>query len=210
MVFRLRYIALFLPFFILCLAPAYAQQWTYRADNSIKVYNEQGQLMSMAWCGGANTPQFAMADLDNDGDEDIYIEMGGAYAGDSYQNSLYLNPGQNNNHWIKISLEGTSSNRAAIGAKIKLTFNENGKERSVYREVNSGGSFGSNPLRQHLGIGQANIIDKIEIYWPATGQTQVFRNVTAGQNIRIKEGDSNFSTYKLAQYKFQGKVHKHH
>ncbi len=152
----------------------------------------------------------SFADLDNDGDEDIYIEMGGAYAGDSYQNSLYLNPGQNNNHWIKISLEGTSSNRAAIGAKIKLTFNENGKERSVYREVNSGGSFGSNPLRQHLGIGQANIIDKIEIYWPATGQTQVFRNVTAGQNIRIKEGDSNFSTYKLAQYKFQEKVHKHH
>lgn len=73
MVFRLRYIALFLPFFILCLAPAYAQQWTYRADNSIKVYNEHGQLMNMAWCGGANTPQFAMADLDNDGIRDLVI-----------------------------------------------------------------------------------------------------------------------------------------
>ena len=64
----------------------------------------------------------SFADLDNDGDEDIYIEMGGAYPGDSYANSLYLNPGQNNNHWIKISLEGTASNRAAIGAKIKVTF----------------------------------------------------------------------------------------
>lgn len=145
----------------------------------------------------------SFADLDNDGDQDIHIEMGGAYVGDAYENSLYLNPGQNSNHWIKISLEGTNSNRAAIGAKIKVTFKENGKERFVYREVNSGGSFGSNPLRQHIGIGQANIIDKIEIQWPVTNQTQVFKNVPAGLNIKIKEGASNFTTYKLAQYDFE-------
>ncbi len=78
----------------------------------------------------------SFADLDNDGDQDIYIEMGGAYSGDAYENSLYLNTGQNTNHWIKISLEGTNSNRAAIGAKIKVTFKENNKERFVYREVN--------------------------------------------------------------------------
>ena len=145
----------------------------------------------------------SFTDLDNDGDQDIYIEMGGAYSGDAYENSLYLNPGQNSNHWIKILLEGTNSNRAAIGAKIKVTFKENNKERSVYREVNSGGSFGSNPLRQHIGIGQANIIDKIEINWPATDQTQVFKNIPAGLNIRIKEGSANFTTYKLAQYNFE-------
>lgn len=145
----------------------------------------------------------SFTDLDNDGDQDIYIEMGGAYSGDAYANSLYLNPGQNNNHWIKITLEGTNSNRAAIGAKIKVTFKENNKERFVYREVNSGGSFGSNPLRQHIGTGQANIIDKIEIQWPATNQTQVFKNIPAGLNIRIKEGATNFTTYKLAQYNFQ-------
>ena len=145
----------------------------------------------------------SFADLDNDGDEDIYIEMGGAYSGDSYANSLYLNPGQNNNRWIKISLEGTTSNRAAIGAKIKITFKENDKERFVYREVNSGGSFGSNPLRQHIGIGQAAMIDKIEIQWPATNQIQVFKNVPAGLNIKIKEGATNFTTYKLAHYNFE-------
>jgi tetratricopeptide (TPR) repeat protein len=145
----------------------------------------------------------SFADLDNDGDEDIYTEMGGAYSGDAYENSLYLNPGQNSNHWIRISLEGTNSNRAAIGAKIKVTFKENNKERSVYRELNSGGSFGSNPLRQHIGTGQATVIDKIEIYWPATNQTQVFTNIPAGLNIKIKEGASNFTTYKLAQYDFQ-------
>src|SRR6185369_5418410 len=102
-------------------------------------------------------------DLDNDGDEDIYIEMGGAFTGDAYENSLYLNPGQNNNHWINLSLEGTVSNKAAIGAKIKVTFKEDGVERSVYRDVNSGGSFGSNPLRQHIGIGQGVVIDSLQI-----------------------------------------------
>jgi tetratricopeptide (TPR) repeat protein len=145
----------------------------------------------------------SFADLDNDGDQDIHIEMGGAYAGDAYENSLYLNPGQNNNRWIKLLLEGTTSNKAAIGAKIKVSFKENGKERFVYREVNSGGSFGSNPLRQHIGIGQADIIDQIEIHWPATNQTQVFKNVPAGLNIRIKEGATAFTTYKLAPYDFE-------
>ncbi len=98
----------------------------------------------------------SFADLDNDGNEDIYIKMGGAYSGDAYENSLYLNPGQNNNHWVNLLLEGTVSNKAAIGTKIKVTFKENNIERSVYRDVNSGGSFGSNPLRQHIGIGTSN------------------------------------------------------
>jgi hypothetical protein len=151
----------------------------------------------------------SFADLDNDGDEDIYIEMGGAYSGDAYENSLYLNPGQNSNHWINILLEGTNSNRAAIGAKVKVTFKENDKERMVYREVNSGGSFGSNPLRQHIGIGQADIIDKIEIHWPATNETQVFKNVPVGLNIKIKEGAANFTTYKLTQYNFKNKKMNH-
>ena len=70
---------------------------------------------------------FPLLDLDNDGNEDIYINMGGAYVGDAYENSLYLNPGQNNNHWVALSLEGTTSNKVAIGAKIKVTFNENGE-----------------------------------------------------------------------------------
>jgi tetratricopeptide (TPR) repeat protein len=125
----------------------------------------------------------AFADLDNDGNEDIYIKMGGAYVGDAYENSLYLNPGQNNNHWINILLEGTVSNKVAIGAKIKVSFKENNIERSVYRDVNSGGSFGSNPLQQHIGVGQAAILSKIEITWPVTGKTQVFKNIPVDKNI---------------------------
>jgi hypothetical protein len=96
----------------------------------------------------------SFVDLDNDGNEDIYIKMGGAYIGDAYENSFYLNPGQNNNHWIDILLQGTVSNRAAIGTRIKVSFKDSGLLRSVYRDVNSGGSFGSNPLSQHIGLGR--------------------------------------------------------
>ena len=144
----------------------------------------------------------AFADLDNDGTEDIYIHMGGAYAGDSYENSLYINPGQNNNNWINILLEGVRSNRAAIGAKIKVTFKSNGVERSVYRDVNSGGSFGANPLQQHIGIARAATIENIEIKWPATGITQEFKNVAINENIKITEGVNAIHTFKLLKFNF--------
>ena len=139
----------------------------------------------------------SFADFDNDGNEDIYIKMGGAYVGDAYENSLYINPGQNNNHWINLSLQGTVSNRAAIGTKIKVTINENDIERSVYRDVNSGGSFGSNSLAQHIGIGKATTIKKVEVTWPVTGKIQVFENLPIDTNIKIKEGDSKFNAYQL-------------
>jgi hypothetical protein len=136
----------------------------------------------------------SFADLDNDGDEDIYIEMGGAYSGDAYENSLYLNPGQNKNHWVNLLLTGTVSNKAAIGSRIKVTFTENTTRRSVYRDVSSGGSFGSNPLCQHIGIGQADRIEKIEIKWPATGEVQVFDNPAIDTNLKIIEGNNTISS----------------
>ena len=149
----------------------------------------------------------SFVDLNNDGHEDIYIKMGGAYKGDAYENSLYLNPGQNNNHWINLSLQGTVSNKVAIGAKIKVTFKENNIERSVYRDVNAGGSFGSNPLRQHIGIGLATTIEKIEIKWPVTGKVQVFVNPPIDTNIKITEGENKLQTYKLAHFDFITKKH---
>ncbi|HVU53402.1 MAG TPA: CRTAC1 family protein [Puia sp.] len=141
----------------------------------------------------------SFADLDNDGNEDIYVKMGGAYTADAFENSFYLNPGEANNHWVNLVLTGTVSNRAAIGARIRVTFRENGVERSVFRDVNSGGSFGSNPLGQHIGIGQAAAVGEVAVTWPVTGKVQVLRGVPMDTNIKITEGDSSFSTYQLAR-----------
>jgi hypothetical protein len=132
----------------------------------------------------------AFADIRNTGIQDIYAEMGGAFKGDSYTSSLYVNPGQSNNNWISLNLEGVKANRAAIGSHIKLTFVDNGLKRSVYKDVNSGGSFGSSPLRQEIGIGQAKVIDNIEIQWAGDNAVQHFKNVLPNQFLHLTEGNN--------------------
>jgi len=129
----------------------------------------------------------SFADFRNNGLQDIFIEMGGAYIGDAYASSLYLNPGQNNNNWIGLKLVGTKSNKSAIGSRIKVTFTENGIKRSVFRDVNSGGSFGSSPLRQEIGIGPANIVDEIEIRWAGSGTVQHLYKLKPGQLLEVTE-----------------------
>ena len=143
------------------------------------------------------------ADLDNDGDQDIFIDMGGAFLGDAYPSALYVNPEKSLNNWICLKLEGTRTNRAAVGAKITLRFRENGVARQVYREVNSGGSFGCSPFRQEMGIGKASVIDEIIIKWPVSKTTQVFKNVKANQFLKIKEEQANFETLNLKSLVFK-------
>ena len=96
----------------------------------------------------------AFADLDNDGDEDIITSIGGAIPGDRHAFRLFENPG-NGNDWISLKLVGVKANRSAIGARIKVTVQDQaGAPRSIYRTVGSGGSFGGSPLTQHIGLGK--------------------------------------------------------
>ena len=135
----------------------------------------------------------AFADLDHDGDQDIFAELGGAYAGDVFGNALFENPGFGN-HWLVVKLVGVTSNRSGIGARIRADIIEDGKKRSIYRWVNSGGSFGANPLRQHLGLGRAESIQSLEIYWPASDRTQMFRDVAVNQFIVVTEDHEEYKT----------------
>jgi hypothetical protein len=147
----------------------------------------------------------AFADLRNVGILDIFAEMGGAFKGDSYNSSLYVNPGQNNNNWISLKLEGVKANKCAIGSHIKITFTENGVKRSVYKDVNSGGSFGSSPLRQEIGIGQAKWIDDIEIKWAGSQAVQHFKNLAPNQFLHITEGDDKAMVMHLNKLTFKHK-----
>jgi hypothetical protein len=130
----------------------------------------------------------AFGDIDNDGDQDIYEVMGGAYSGDTYMNVLFENPGHGN-HWITLKLEGVRSNRSAIGARIHVRLRTPHGDRDVYSTVSTGGSFGSSSLQQEIGLGQAASILFIEISWPTTTKTQVFKNVAMDQMLKIREGD---------------------
>ncbi len=145
----------------------------------------------------------AFADLDNDGDQDVFEQMGGAFPGDRFGNALYENPGFGN-RWITVKLEGVRSNRSAIGARIRvIVAGAAGEEsRSIYRHVNSGGSFGANPLRQTIGLGDATRIERIEVFWPATGLTQTFADVPLDSGLHIVEGEDAYSTLGLTALAF--------
>ena len=129
----------------------------------------------------------AFADIDSDGDEDIITSIGGAQPGDNHAFRLFENPG-NGNDWISLKLVGVKANRSAIGARIKVTVkDQTGTQRSVYRTVGSGGSFGASPLEQHIGLGKAAQIASIEIRWPGSSTPQMFGNVAKNQFLEIKE-----------------------
>jgi hypothetical protein len=145
----------------------------------------------------------SFADLDNDGNEDLFENLGGAVPGDKYNSVLFMNPGRSN-RWISIKLVGVKSNRGAIGAKIKLMLAGPGQANAIrYREVSSGGSFGASPLMQHIGIGKATTIASIEVTWPASRTQQVFKNVAANQFIEIKEFEKNYTRRRVRSVTFK-------
>ena len=127
-----------------------------------------------------------MADFDSDGDVDIFEQMGGFVPGDKFYDVLFQNPGSDQN-WVKLKLVGTQSNRAAIGARIRVVVTEDGTSRSIYRWVNSGGTFGANPFEQHIGLGAAKQIEKIEVFWPKTGETTVLDSPKVNQRLLVHE-----------------------
>jgi len=145
----------------------------------------------------------AFADLDFDGDLDIFCQMGGAFRSDKFHNALFENPGFGN-HWLAVRLEGRKSNRSAMGARIRADIIEDGAKRSVYRWVGSGGSFGANPLRQHLGLGHATKIELLEVFWPTTGKTQVFRDIPLDRYLEIVEGVDKPEVHVLQPVKLGG------
>ena len=172
---------------------------------SIMYRNRQGiDFVDVTYAGGFGHLQkghaVVFADLDNDGDQDIFEQMGGAFPGDGYSNVLYENPGFGT-HFLTIKLVGVDSNRSAIGARIHAKVLENGEQRSIYKYVNSGGSFGANPLRQTIGLGKAEKIETLEIFWHTTGITQTFHDVPFNQFIQITEGETQYTTIQLKKLK---------
>jgi hypothetical protein len=130
----------------------------------------------------------AFGDLSNNGQEDVFEVIGGALPGDNYQSILFQNPGHPGNHWITFELEGVQTNRAAFGARICVTVLNGKGKRRIYRTVGYGSSFGSNPIRQHIGVGPAAEVEEVEIEWPVSKSKQRFRHVPIDQVFHVLEG----------------------
>jgi FG-GAP-like repeat/ASPIC and UnbV/PPIC-type PPIASE domain len=129
----------------------------------------------------------AFADLDDDGDEEIIEEIGGAAPGDAHVLRLYENPGHGND-WLNVTLVGRRTNRSAIGARLTATVEDRaGVRRAVHRTVGSGGSFGGSPMRQHVGLGRGARSVTLDIWWPSSNTRQHFDGLAVNQSIAVEE-----------------------
>jgi hypothetical protein len=130
----------------------------------------------------------AFGDFDNDGDIDILI------VNMNEPPSLLRNDIRGTNHWMKVKLVGTQSNRSAIGARVLVRYG--GKVQA--QAVTSQSSFySSNDKRLHFGLGSAIAAD-IDIFWPS-GNVQSLKNEPVNRLITVIEGKGVVSREEFTQ-----------
>jgi hypothetical protein len=167
-----------------------ARNWPPMGNKSLSGYekkklfhNEKGQIFKdEAKRHGVDSIRdgrgVAIADFDNDGRLDMFV------ANANSEPFVYRNTETTRNHWVQFALEGTKSNRSAVGAQVRLT--ANGMTRLQF--LSGGNSFaGQSSSRVHFGLGEATKIDQIEVRWPA-GEREVFTGLAVDKIQKIVEG----------------------
>ena len=150
------------------------------------------------------THGIVFVDLENNGNEDIVAEVGGAAPSDAHALRVFRNPGHDN-HWIAVKLVGVRTNRPGVSARITVaTENPDGSAHSFYRTVNSSGSWGGAPFEQHIGLGLASEITRLDVWWPTSNTRQEFTHVAMDQYIQIKEFARDYTKLKRKTYRIGG------
>ena len=120
----------------------------------------------------------AFGDFDNDGDVDILVfNMNEAP-------SLLRNDLRGGRGWIAVRLEGTRSDRAALGATVRVTANGRTQARAALSQASY---YSHDDLRLHFGLGAASRADAIEVHWPS-GNVETVRDVPGRRVVTIREG----------------------
>ncbi len=146
----------------------------------------------------------AFGSLRNNGQQDVFLVAGGAFEGDTAHDCLFVNPGHDNN-WVVLKLTGVKANRIALGAQICVTVQTPEGERRIHRTVSTGGSFGCNPLRQEIGLGNATAITSVEILWPGSGTRQRIRNLSLKRFYKIQEGAAEAEAWNVPAFNYPSK-----
>ncbi len=157
------------------LIPQKDQLFRNNGDGIFTDVTESAGITNLPWQVGRGA---AFGDYDNDGDVDIFIVNNHGLG------VLLRNEGGNRNNWLHVKLIGTTGNRDAVGAKIRLRTSN----LTQLREINAGSSFLScNSLTAEFGLGSRSVIDLLEVIW-LNGKTSIFRNIQANQRLVIIEG----------------------
>ena len=131
---------------------------------------------------GLTTPRSsrgaAFGDYDNDGDVDVLV------MNMNEPPSLLRNDSPKTHHWIAVALQGTTSNRAGIGATVRVTAGGRVQARAV---LSQSSYYSLDDLRAHFGLGDAARVDRVEVTWP-DGRTESATNVAADRSVVFVEG----------------------
>ena len=131
----------------------------------------------------------ALGDYDSDGDLDILIGNWPNRPGQGLEENVLLENRFAAGNWLKVRLEGVSSNRSAIGARVSTEYTTNGETRRQVREVSSHSGWRSQgELTQHFGLGAATEVTKVIIDWPS-GSSQTIEGPPINRVLTVREDD---------------------
>jgi hypothetical protein len=120
----------------------------------------------------------AFGDFNNDGRVDVVVSVLNA------RPRLFINRNRSQNHWLLINLVGTRDNRDGLSVKVKLTTRRGVQYNHATTAV---GYNSSSDKRIHFGLGDAALVDEIELTWP-TGLCQTLKGIKADQILTITQG----------------------
>ena len=156
--------------------PSHSPRLMYRSQHNGK-FMEMGDEAGPGISARHSSRGCAFGDFDNDGDIDLVI------MNRNEPPSLLRNDAPPGNHWIKIKLEGTKSNRSALGSRVIVHY---GEKKQAQCLTSQSSFISSNDPRLHFGLGKVTTVD-IEVYWP-TGMSETFKGLAADQLVAIREG----------------------
>ena len=164
----------------------YLKHYPYRGPTMIFRNRGRGRFQDVTQQSGpgATTPHSsrgaAFGDFDNDGDVDILI------MNMNEPPALLRNDYRGTHGWIKVKLEGKKSNRAGLGATVRVRVGQHTRAQPV---LSQSSYYSHDDLRLHFGLGRAIKADRIEVSWPS-GQVDVLANLQGQRVVTIKEGST--------------------